>query len=123
MIIEEMTTWSTDEVLAHVLLSLPDGWKFDYTTVDRLTAGHIYDDDGVEQWASEEPLPDVRMVFLDAYGWLQTRNATVRHPVWSRRGEIDRSMIAGRFGIQVDEPDPEHLDPTVIDEELRKKLT
>lgn len=122
MIIEEMTTWTADEALVQVHVSLPKGWRFQTTTVDRFTTAYIYDADGVEQWQSEEPHPDLRFVYLEAYGWLNTRTASIRHPAWNRRREINSQVVADRFGIKVDVPDPEELDPEMIADRVRKEF-
>lgn len=117
-----MTSWSAEEALAQVYMSLPKGWKFKQQTVDRLTMAFIHDADGVEQWQSEEPLPDVRVIYLEAYGWLNTRGSEIRHPAWSRQREIDRRAVNERFGIRADTPDPQELDPDVIADHVRKEF-
>lgn len=121
MNIEEITTWTADEALANIRLSLPKDWVFQPSSDAGFVSAVILDGEGTEQWICEEPLPDPLLIYLEAYGWLHTRTSTVRHPIWNRRGEIAREAIKGQRGFPTVINDPEDVDPSEIEKELDKQ--
>ncbi len=115
--LDGMTTWTFDEAVAQVYMSLPEGWGFKRTSSEGYHTASIVDDQAVEVWTCEEPLPDPRMIALEAYGWLYAQKHQVQHPKWVRHHEIDRHQILGKVGLPgISVPDPGDLDPAEIDE-------
>lgn len=123
MIIEEVQTWSEQDLYVQIHLLLPEGWHFHHASAEGFTSASITDATDLAVWECEEPLPDRRMIMLEAYGWLYYRQHKTSNPVWTRRREIDRHTVLGRRGLPGVEnvPDPGDLDPTQIEEIVRKK--
>ena len=117
---EEMVTWDLPEVLLHIHKSLPEGWQYTRGGGPGCHTASIQDESGIEVWGASEPLPDERLISLEALGWLYSRQHEIRDPKWVRRREVTPSLVAGRLGLPgVSVPDPEDLDPDEIQAVVR----
>ncbi len=110
---EDMSAWTIDEIqlklmdlieqqsyiLGFQAVSNEAGWYASFTA------------DGRELWGLQGP--DIRLVLLSAYVWLDCRTNPVKpRPMWAPRGEnAARSDVVN---VPVSSPDPEDLDPTEI---------
>lgn len=123
MIIAEIQAWTAEDVYVQLHMLLPEGWHFYHSSNEGFTSASITDDTGEVAWECAEPLPDRRIIFLEAYGWLYYRQHKASNPIWIRRHEVDRKAILGQAGLPGVEipPDPGDLDPTQIEEIIRKK--
>lgn len=110
--IEQIATWTVEEILGEIQRLLPEGTAF----VEAAKEGwHVAT---VQQRGAEnaEPQilwtdngPDRRLVLLNAFGWLWLRGQKPKHPAWKPRGtEPARRHPAGAFPTV---PDPPDLDP------------
>lgn len=113
--LEEMATWTPDEVLAKIRDQLPKGWELECGVgEDNWVFAALKDGEGDEQWS--ETNVDAKLLFLDLLGWLMLRGEKVVHPVWQRTGEVDpNKQFRGKRQSRVDpDPDPEDLDPAAV---------
>ena len=111
----EISTWTYEDAEAALQVALPAGWNFNYAQDQDHTGlyeGAIRDAAGVEQWRGM--LPDLRLLLLDAYGFLSLRGyqgATTG--LWAvRRQELTSSIVQKR-ALEI--PDPDDLVPTEIE--------
>lgn len=114
--LEEMTTWTVDDVANAIRQGLPSGLVFDCGF--DVAAGTWYvrfwrqqDDQKrvlFEDWGFEQ-----RITYLNAFGWLwsQKQPAPPAHSPWQRRGEVTVAQVQ-RKAHNI--PDPADLDPNEV---------
>jgi len=113
---EEASTWTTKDVLVQIKAYLPSGWGFEYT--HDLPSGwysaYLRDGepDSPKPWSGEHL--DPKILFLDALGWLAVRGQKVKHPVWSRKGEVPLYHPTP-IPVVSTAPDPADLDPDEVE--------
>lgn len=120
--VEEMATWTPDEVLAKIRDQLPKGWELECGVgEDNWVFATVKDGEGGDQW--NETHVDPKLLFLDLLGWLMLRGAKVEHPAWHRSGEVDpNKQFRGKRQPKVArEPDPDDLDPAAVAEFHRRQ--
>lgn len=111
--IEEMSLWTVDDVMVQVRLLLPSGWEVTQGREGSFFVSTLSDSSGTVQW--DRYNTDLRLLLLDAYGWLLLRNSRPANPSWSREKEITPKTVQGEVGLEgVPVPDPEDLDPKEI---------
>lgn len=114
--IEEMSTWSVNDVLTNVRMSLPDGWSLDVKHNDRskVFSCIVRDDKDAQAWTEEHS--DLRLMLFDLYGWLVVRLAPAVSPMWNRPRQAMPKIVEGEISLDgaSSAPDPEDLDPDVI---------
>jgi hypothetical protein len=111
--LQEMTAWTPGEIEAAVHTALPPGWRFSFELVESFYWASYTDADEKVVWARENP--DLRIVLLDAYGWLWARKNEASRPFWRPRHFETPPPKPGPMshpGIPV--PDPADLDPDEI---------
>lgn len=128
-----ISTWTVDEAIAEVHVRLPPGWSL---RLEEEPHGFfhslIVDAEGKLQWESpaapeRTPGAGLRVVVLDAYGWLYARQHQPKHPKWALRPDLTPAAVNARFGLTAAKPgqqvpDPGDLDPNEI-EQQRKNHT
>jgi hypothetical protein len=67
------------------------------------------DENNQVQWS--DSYLDLKILFLNALGWLQVRDHQITHPAWKPR---DREVPLYRPPIRDDNPDPPDLDPNEV---------
>lgn len=111
--IEEIATWTIEEILGEIARLLPEGTVF----VEAAKEGwHVatVQQKGAENTESQvlwtDNGPDRRLVLLNAFGWLWLRGQKTHHPAWKPRpgGKPARPHP---FGPSPQVPDPPDLDP------------
>ena len=116
--LDDMASWSPDQVLAAIKRDLPAGWTLDYGYIDsgRGYYAQVDDGEGKQQWFDEHG--DAKFLFLDLLGWLLYRDTKAAHPVWERRrGEVDPNKTHGsgqRPQNTQPSADPEDLSPSEV---------
>lgn len=112
--LEEMTTWSPEDIEVEIRKLLPPEWTFSTKLKDGWFGATILS--GLETlWTDWHA--DRRTLFLNAFGWLWVREQKPRHPAWKRRtGEVRPVIMEGLVTLPgaEDVPDPEDLDPEVL---------
>jgi hypothetical protein len=114
--LETITTWTLDETRAAITLLLPEGWTHTvFEQDDGVWGVEIYDVESTEIWADSHP--DLKLVLLNAYGFLWRRSYVPSNPMWQRRRD-DLREVARRGMMHVpgaeDLPDPEDFDPDSV---------
>jgi len=116
--IEEMTAWSSDDIVAAISVSLPPGVQFDYG-YDR-DAGTWF----IRFWQVKDSKKEVlyedwgweqRITYLNGYGWVWARQRPPPPSIspWKpRQREVTPQAVQRRAHARV--PDPEDLDPNEI---------
>lgn len=114
--LEEMTTWTVEDVDAAIKQGLTEGLFFDrgfdpqagtwFARFWRLQDGQkrtLYEDWGFEQ----------RITYLNAYGWLWAQKQPVpsAHSPWRPRGDVTVAQVQ-RKARNI--PDPADLDPKEV---------
>ena len=120
--LEEMSSWTPDEVLVKIREQLPKDWELECgATEDGWIFATIKDGEGQEQW--NDIHADAKLLFLDLLGWLMLRGEKVAHPAWRRTGEVDpnKRFQGKRQPTAVPDPDPDDLDPASVAEFHRQK--
>jgi len=126
--LEEMTSWSPEDIRAAIAAELPLGWSFVPDVVNSWVHAKIVDAEGTVLW--EDSSADQRLLYFNAYGWLNLRSSQARHPAWRpRTKEVDPSERrsprewpseaefkprAHQGGAEASIPDPEDLDPAEV---------
>ena len=108
--LEEVASWTLDQIRAQIHQLLPKGWKFDLQQhTDHWRAFYRTEAD-VEVWADRHY--DQRIMLLNAWGWLwQQRDPKKVHPAW--RPKPGRQLIPVVHPAS-QAPDPEDLDPREV---------
>jgi hypothetical protein len=83
--LEEAGSWTADDVFERLGLVLPSGWRCEKTAEGEWHRIALLDAEGVQQWSGEHV--DLRLLGLDALGWLRLRGHQVRNPAWRPRVE------------------------------------
>lgn len=104
-----MTTWSADDALAQVRVSLPEGWKLVESSTPGQLSAIVLDADGVQQWTASGV--DPKLVYLACLGWLHLRHRSLSHPAWRPRQTEVPLARPNRDTLFPDVPD---LDPEEI---------
>lgn len=110
--LEETTTWTAEDVLVRIRLSIPTTWKLNWSFDGGWYHASLLDSEGGTQWSGEHP--DQKFLFLDILGWLTVRDHKVKHPAWKPREQevpLYRPPVPSTSGI----PDPPDLDPDEVD--------
>jgi len=129
--IEEMTTWTADDVLQEIQRVLPEGWTLSSKALrDRfrvqILEAVVEGEERVLAW--EDYHVDQRILLFDAYAWLVTLGQTpspVKGPL-SRRQQLAEQAAVRWAGVPKGNipPDPEDVDPaevTAVYEDFRSK--
>ncbi len=113
--IEEVALLSTEEAVAEVFVRLPAGWRFEREHYEGFYVGTLQNSDREVQWTSD-PSPDLKIVALDACGWLHARDHKPQNPNWVRRRDTVGTLpVQGRMSLPgLNLPDPGDLDPEEI---------
>lgn len=108
--LEEVASWTLDQIRAHIHGLLPNGWVFDLQPHTDHWRASYKSDAGLEVWTDKHV--DQRIILLNAYGWLwQKRDPKKVHPAW--RPQPTRRLIPVQHpAARV--PDPEDLDPSQV---------
>ena len=111
---EEMATWSVEDVKDQISGLLPLAWTVENAEDDGFFICTIKDGQGESKW--RRALYNLRLVLLDAYGWLYTRNNVPSNPAWGRRRELTPEQVLGHASHlrSAPGPDPEDLSPDEI---------
>jgi len=106
--LSEMTAWSLEEARAALLAALPPGWVFNI--IQRNPFRAVLLDGDVEVWSGDNY--EERLLILDAYGFLATRQAPVPTvgPWVPRRTELTSEVVL-RHAMP---PDPPDIDPAEL---------
>lgn len=111
--LEEMQTWSVDEIKAHIAEYLPDDTVFRCAFSDDIGQwrGWFEQDKTVlwDQWSLDQ-----RLLLLDAFGWLWAKRQPARpadSPWVGRQGRVPMEAVRRRA---FSEPDPADLDPDEV---------
>lgn len=128
--LEEMTTWSSDEVLQAIQAILPEGWTLSCKTekssfLVRILKPVVEGEERVVAW--ENYHIDQRILLFDAYGWLAVHDEP-KVPGGgdlSRRQQLAEQAAArwARVPREAIPPDPEDVDPDEVNavyEQARK---
>ena len=113
--LEELADWDVGELHNHILSVLPEGVVFKLEPPSPYFRGIYTNQDGDILWADVNP--DLRILLLDAYGWLWKKTAKVSpNSVWTprQREVMPRPSVGPRTLPGVSIPDPEDLDPAEI---------
>ncbi len=111
--LEELTSWDTEEIAAHIRKELPPGWTFTYTWNEGWSQGTILDAESRSQWDGIHP--DLKYLLFDAYGWVVLRGKSPQHPAWRRRSQREVPETPNPSGdVTVEAPDPEDLNPDEV---------
>jgi hypothetical protein len=129
--LEEVTTWSPDEIRAAIRDLLPKGWAFEekpFTEGSRRIRLLRPGEKELEVEWSEYHI-DARLLLLGAYGHLWLRqHQPHRDSPWVRRNNPTREAVTRRVNTSGRShiPDPADVDPdeveAVYEEARRKKL-
>ena len=117
--IEEMTAWTIDDIQSEIAQILPSGWAFDFDFDPdsggwwaKFVVGSGDQEQTAREWFN---CPEQRLLLLNAYGWLVSRDAKPRHPMWARRTtQIPKPIIGQRHLPGISVPDPEDIDPSEV---------
>lgn len=103
----EITSWGSSEILQAIRELLPSGWTCSFT----IDGGEIRDAEGQVVW--KDLVGDERLLLLNGYGFLLTREQPVRsHHIWGARShELTREKVLRKA---LEFPDPEDLDPDFL---------
>ena len=111
--LEEMQTWSLDEIKTNISAYLPEGTVFKCAWSDGQGQwrGWFERADEVvwDQWGLDQ-----RLLLLDAFGWCWMQRQPPRHPdsPWAaRQGRVPMEAVRGRA---FDGREPEDLDPKEV---------
>lgn len=110
-ILDNIASWSDEEIVANLKALIPPGWKFLVRGSEPfLLEASILEKDEEVCW--EGSGYDRHILLLDAYGWLYRRSRTTPlHPLWERHRDDFRVPIK----VQSDSgPLPGDLDPIEI---------
>jgi len=110
--LEEMTSWSLDEIRLHIQRHLPADHQFFVEEGDFGWKVRFEAPDGAQLW--EQVGFDERVVLLDAFGWLWLRKSPTEQAPgspWVRRPDLRQEHVVRP---PTTEPDPEDLDPDEV---------
>jgi hypothetical protein len=111
--VEEITSWTVDQLLTELLGLLSPQEVFDERIVEGgWTTASVTRVEGPTRtvlWSGTEP--DRRLLLLNAFGWVWLRGQKTKHPVWKPRGP-EGARPAPRPHPAV--PDPPDLDPEEV---------
>jgi len=111
--VNEVTSWTVDQILDELLKILPPNHFFTERIVEGgWTAAAVTLVEGVTrsvQW--EDAAPDRRLLLLNAFGWAWLRGQKTQHPVWKPRGP-EGARTAPRPHPAI--PDPPDVDPEEV---------
>lgn len=111
--LEEMASWTLEEVRHQIKELLPKGHKFGVRQLegDEGWEAHYEDAEGNVLWRRSGL--DERVLLLDAFGWLfvQQRSRPAPGSPWNKRPPVAQQPIEHR---PVEIPDPEDLDPAEV---------
>lgn len=109
--LEETTLWTHEDALFRLRESIPSHWVLQTSYMDQWHRASILDVDGNVQWVGEHS--DPKLLYLDALGWLSTRERKVQHPAWKPR-EQEVPLYRETPLVVSSDPDPEDLDPVAV---------
>lgn len=110
--IEEVSTWSAEDVLVRIRKSIPNTWSITHSFSNGWHSLLLLGEEGVVQWSGEHV--DQKILFLDALGSFQLRSHKLTTPAWKPR---DREVALYRPSedfTAVFTPDPADLDPDEV---------
>jgi hypothetical protein len=109
--LDEMSTWTVDEINAQILKLVPASLKFELETHPDHWRASYKTENGVV-WSEDHYA--LRILLLSAYMWLHQRLHPVRvHPAW--RPSPSRPLVPVHpSGGSPPVPDPSDLDPAHI---------
>jgi hypothetical protein len=108
--LEEVASWTLDQIRAHIHGLLPEGWKFDLQPHTDHWLASYKTPANVEVWSGKHV--DQRIILLTAYGWLwQKREPRKTHPAWIPQ---PTRLLIPVLHPAATVPDPEDLDPQAI---------
>ena len=113
--LEEITTWTDEEVEAALELLLPPEWSFKVSETHEVWSVTILDAEGAVVFV--DCFPDRRMNLLNGYGFLWLRLYKPVNPNWvRRRDELRGPARRGFMHLPGSEnlPDPEDFDPASV---------
>ena len=112
---EEMSAWGLEDIESAIHHDLPKGCTFQRGYNEDVAGwASISDAEGKIVWETDN-VPDERILLLNVYGWLLSRQTKARHPAWVRRFETTPRPVIGPLSLPgVSIPDPEDLDPTEV---------
>jgi hypothetical protein len=112
--IEEMTAWTTEELLEEVLRVTPEGLTFKYDRKDGWFIAQVTNSDAEVLWSDSHA--DPRILFFNAFGWLKLRHHKPQNPAWTpRTREVNPAAYVPRASTpSANVPDPPDLDPTEV---------
>lgn len=105
----EISLWGPEEAEFAVRQSVPSGWELAVRVEDGLAVSEIRDSQGVVVWFGSNW--DLKLLYLDALGWLMIRNHKPLHPAWRPR---QRDLPLSVPSYASDEPEPLDLDPDEV---------
>lgn len=115
--IEEIMTWTAEEAVARLRVVIPTTWTFEYSVdADGWHQISLLDEKKEVQWVGERV--DLKLLALDALGWLRVRGHQTQNPIWKPR---EREVPLFRPQIQETTPDPPDLDPDEVSAVYRDK--
>jgi hypothetical protein len=109
--LEEISSWSLDEIRFHIRELLLKGQRFSVTPTEGGWVARIEDTGGTRLW--EHSGWDERILLLDAFGWLWLRQQARPSPdsPWNRRNPLTQKSLE----LQLPPiPDPEDVDPEEV---------
>lgn len=124
--LEEVSTWSLDEIRAGIASKLPEGWVFEEKARPGGAVGvRIYrlspEGTPVVEW--QDIHIDSKYLLLGAFGFLWLRNIP-RNPdsPWIRRSNPTREAMTRRVNaFHCTTPDPPDVDPEEVQAVYKKK--
>jgi len=120
--LDEMVTWTVEEIETNIGSTLPQGWTVEYNTTSQAFTCHVKDETGAVVKMGAQP--DKRVLLLDIYGWLYARSNMSRVPtMWNRRQDPRLRPVVGKRTVPgaVETPDPDDLDPKAVRDLIQKK--
>jgi len=121
--VEEITAWTTEEILAEIRERLPKGWLAEcswsnekgYWTVQVFKPN----EEGQLVVEQEESNMDERLALLNTFGafWFKSLPSPASDSPWIRRSEVTVQSVTRKA---TQSPDPEDLDPQEIQDILKQ---
>jgi hypothetical protein len=108
--VDEMERWTADDARQEINKILPAGWSFEaHRDEEGWCHASFHSADG-PIWS--ESHPDLKLLLLNAFGWLWLRGQKPKHPAWRIREGAKPARPAPQPHPAV--ADPPDLDPEEI---------
>jgi len=115
--IEEATAWTAEEAVARLKLVLPKNLVYEYSLEEGWHRITLIAEEGEVVWSGEQA--DLKILALDALGWLRVRDHQTENPIWKPRA---REVSLYRPPVSESEPDPPDLDPEEVEAVYKASL-